>query len=188
MNKDEKLRKEVRLIGNIGKRAVKLFRELNTNPNLMACKVEELFFVMDYVKHDLDLELLFNSSDSDFYHDVQGIMKNLNQQSGEIENDFIPRCTRIDNDINTAEGFASEFLRSWYGEVLNPREYEHLVRIIKQAQRKSVQKTLEMVRVCLLALVPNPLDRETEKLDGPVYAKMLEKAISTEAVLDALNR
>ena len=39
----------------------------------------------------LKLAELLNAKDSDFFHDVFGIRKNLNRETGKLENDFLPR-------------------------------------------------------------------------------------------------
>jgi len=42
----------------------------------------------------LDLAGFVNAKDTDFFHDVWGIINNLNRQTGELENCFIPRFAR----------------------------------------------------------------------------------------------
>ena len=42
----------------------------------------------------LDLAGLVNAKDGDFLHDVWGIINNLNRDTGELENCFIPRFAR----------------------------------------------------------------------------------------------
>ena len=41
----------------------------------------------------LDFERLINFNDGDFLHDIVGIRKNINRETGEIENCFLPRCS-----------------------------------------------------------------------------------------------
>jgi nucleoside diphosphate kinase len=42
----------------------------------------------------LDLEKLLYFPPFDFAHDIYGIMANLNRETGELENCFLPRCSR----------------------------------------------------------------------------------------------
>jgi len=42
----------------------------------------------------MDFETLKNASDADLAHDVAGIISNLNFETGNIENDFVPRCAK----------------------------------------------------------------------------------------------
>ena len=42
----------------------------------------------------LDLEKLLNAPEFDFYHDIYGIINNLNRNTGELENCFLPRCAK----------------------------------------------------------------------------------------------
>ena len=40
----------------------------------------------------IDFEKLLTFPESDFAHDIYGIMGNLNRETGELENRFSPRC------------------------------------------------------------------------------------------------
>lgn len=44
--------------------------------------------------HPLDLERLLSFPDFDFAHDVFGIRKHLNRDTGELEGLFSPRCSK----------------------------------------------------------------------------------------------
>ena len=42
----------------------------------------------------LDLDVLHNFDDFDFYHDIYGIMNYLDRETGQLNNCFVPRCAR----------------------------------------------------------------------------------------------
>lgn len=42
----------------------------------------------------LELSNLLKARDTDFWHDIHGISKNLNRESGELENCFSPRFSK----------------------------------------------------------------------------------------------
>lgn len=42
----------------------------------------------------LDLRKLLRAPDSDFLHDIMGIGRHINRETGEIEGFFLPRCAR----------------------------------------------------------------------------------------------
>ncbi len=41
----------------------------------------------------LDLDKLLNLPKFDFYHDVYGIMQNIDRNTGKLQNCFLPRCS-----------------------------------------------------------------------------------------------
>lgn len=41
---------------------------------------------------------LLEFEDDDFAHDIFGVIKNLNRETGHLENNFFPRCLRCKND------------------------------------------------------------------------------------------
>ena len=43
---------------------------------------------------NLDLDKLLNAPDLDFSHDISGIQRNLNRETKEFENEFLPRYSR----------------------------------------------------------------------------------------------
>lgn len=43
---------------------------------------------------ELDFDSLLGFKDADFLHDVSGIIRNLNRETGMLENHFLPRCCR----------------------------------------------------------------------------------------------
>lgn len=85
--------KEFDLIGQIADRAVEISRE-------QGCMVpNKLHFLMDIdtVHHgDCPLKLaeLLAADNANFTHDVFGISNNLNRDSGELENCFLPRYAK----------------------------------------------------------------------------------------------
>jgi len=47
-----------------------------------------------HIASKLKLKELFDADDFNFGHDIHGIQKNINRDSGEMENFFLPRFTR----------------------------------------------------------------------------------------------
>lgn len=41
----------------------------------------------------LDLKRLLDADDFTFYHDIQGMMQNIDTRTGKLNNHFLPRCT-----------------------------------------------------------------------------------------------
>ena len=80
-------RKDMAKIGTIADYALRL-----------GLKRDKLSLVMDLqTAHHacpLNLDGLLAASDSDFIHDVNGIIANLNRETGELENCFLPRCAK----------------------------------------------------------------------------------------------
>ncbi len=69
--------------------------------------LDRLTFAMDISAADgvngnakLDYELLLSASDATFAHDVFGIIRHMNRDTGVIEGLFVPRC--IDRLASTA--------------------------------------------------------------------------------------
>lgn len=42
----------------------------------------------------MNLDKLLSADDFNFFHDVFGIMENINRKTGKIDNCFMPRCAR----------------------------------------------------------------------------------------------
>jgi len=42
----------------------------------------------------LDFKKLLESSDGDLFHDVHGISLHINRDTGELEDEFLPRCAK----------------------------------------------------------------------------------------------
>ena len=81
LNKDD-----VSVIQRIAKRAV------TDNPNL-----DFLNLTMDvsavHIKNPLDLNRFESFDDLNFTHDVYGIMRHIDRNTGELKDCFLPRCT-----------------------------------------------------------------------------------------------
>jgi hypothetical protein len=62
------------------------------------CHREKLGLLMDLStateKHALDIIALSKCGGDDFTHDILGIQKHLNRETGELEDCFIPRFTK----------------------------------------------------------------------------------------------
>lgn len=46
----------------------------------------------------LDLEALVNARENDFLHDMAGIRRYVNFETGEVDKSFVPRCAREARD------------------------------------------------------------------------------------------
>ena len=46
-----------------------------------------------HIKNKLDLDKLLKFDDSNFLHDITGITYNIDRETGELENCFLPRCS-----------------------------------------------------------------------------------------------
>lgn len=65
--------------------------------------VEQIDLSMDltaakYSMPEIDFDALLGFKDADFLHDVSGIIRNLNRETGVLENHFLPRCYRTKVD------------------------------------------------------------------------------------------
>jgi hypothetical protein len=79
---------EARTISKITNRALKMFPHLDAmtfNMDLTACHANGC---------PLDLEKLLNAPDADFGHDVLGIARHIDRETGVLGDCFLPRCTR----------------------------------------------------------------------------------------------
>lgn len=48
-----------------------------------------------HINHiELDLIKLLNFDDFNFYHDINGMLKNINIETGKLDNFFMPRCSK----------------------------------------------------------------------------------------------
>lgn len=78
--------KDTRAIVAIAKRAViqgVSHDFLKTEMDVAACHANGM---------SLDLEKLLKSPDGDFIHDITGIARHINRETGAIEDCFVPRC------------------------------------------------------------------------------------------------
>ena len=94
-------KKSIELIGKIAERALKIYSE---------CEVEreKIDIVMDlsacHVTCPLKLkDMLEWNGQADFMHDISGIYRHLNRETGELEDCFLPRFVALqqNNDIIT---------------------------------------------------------------------------------------
>ncbi len=77
---------ETRLISKIAQRAgVSGADFLDLEMDLTACHANGC---------PLDLEGLLNAKDFDFLHDIMGIKSNLDRGTGQLLNQFLPRCAK----------------------------------------------------------------------------------------------
>lgn len=79
---------ETQIITRIAQRAVYLNPEYNfmtAQMDVTACHANG---------NPLDLERLLAAEDFDFAHDVFGIARNINRETGKLENFFVPRFSR----------------------------------------------------------------------------------------------
>ena len=93
INWDLSLEEEV-LVGKIAERAIKEVR-------LSYPKFSKLDLIMDITAtHNengkLRLEDWLNADDSNFYHDIFGIMRHMDRETGQLKNFFEPRFTDYD--------------------------------------------------------------------------------------------
>jgi len=81
-------------IAEIGKRASEIAKGIGHD-------IEPINFMLDMetaLKHEqnkgIDLDVLLRFDDGNFAHDVFGIHRHLNRETGELMDCFSPRCTR----------------------------------------------------------------------------------------------
>ena len=92
-NKLEK--QEIAIIQRIAKRADRMLREVGNNRGV--CNIS-MDISAGHLNIPLKLEELEKAEDFDFMHDVCGIIRHLNRDSGEIENCFLPRYAKPKRD------------------------------------------------------------------------------------------
>lgn len=81
---------EIDLISKIANRAVKNFHiqdKMNLTMDISATHLNGT---------PLDLQKFLDFDDSNFMHDIYGIMDNINRRTGELDNCFLPRCSKHD--------------------------------------------------------------------------------------------
>ena len=47
-----------------------------------------------YANYDADLQALLDSEDYDFVHDISGIQRHMDLETGRLTDEFVPRCLR----------------------------------------------------------------------------------------------
>ena len=65
----------------------------------------DMMLDMEYANRDCPLKLqeLLNADEFDFWHDIFGIYKNLNRQTKKLENCFVPRYAKPENEPDLIE-------------------------------------------------------------------------------------
>ncbi len=78
-------KKDRAIVRKIAKRAAKLLgmEEINVQMDL------------EYMKQDLDLQRLLDADDFNFSHDILGINKCLDHDTGKLKNCFLPRFAKV---------------------------------------------------------------------------------------------
>lgn len=82
-------KEEMDLINKIAKRAVKMAKELEFKYSMMDAGMDITACHANGCK--LRLKELLKTDNSNFSHDVFGIRRHLNHQTGQLENYFLPR-------------------------------------------------------------------------------------------------
>lgn len=83
--------KEMLLIDKITERALKAFKTIGIERERMQVEMDIVF---TYGLCCLRLKDLSEASRADFAHDILGIDKNLNRETGKMDNFFLPRFSR----------------------------------------------------------------------------------------------
>jgi hypothetical protein len=83
-------KEESELVQKIAVRAIALCRKHNVPFDFLSCNMD--IEAAHCNGCPLDLEKLLNAPDFDFAHDIFGIARNINRDTGDIENCFLPRC------------------------------------------------------------------------------------------------
>lgn len=85
-------KKDRRVIAEIVKRAAKIYKEakvkrdpVDIDMDVTACHVNG---------NPLDLPKLLAAPEFDFMHDIGGIAKHIDRETGELKDHFLPRCSK----------------------------------------------------------------------------------------------
>ena len=82
-------KEEYTLINEVVNRAMKLYQgitdEMGLNMDIIAAHLNGT---------PLDFNKLLSFDDFNFGHDIIGIMNNINRNTGELDNCFLPRCSK----------------------------------------------------------------------------------------------
>jgi len=94
----EQAKKELDLISQIVKRGFSVMRE---------CYVStiDMFMDIEYAHRDcpLNLQKWLDADGANFFHDAYGIHKNLNRKTKKLDNCFVPRYAKQDNEPDLIE-------------------------------------------------------------------------------------
>lgn len=84
-------KKQQKLVNQITDRAHNLFKD----QGMIRSKMDiEMDISATHENCELNLKQLKDFDDNNFTHDILGICKNLNRNTGELENCFLPRCAK----------------------------------------------------------------------------------------------
>lgn len=81
---------DMKLISQIGERLKPIYAKQNINFIKQDFEMDMIACHLNGCK--LDLDKLLNAENFTFNHDVAGIRNNLNRETGELDNFFVPRC------------------------------------------------------------------------------------------------
>lgn len=88
-------KREAKLLTEIVDRAEQLARRFKQRTPRAAIAID---LVMAHRMQPLDLELLLKADDGNFAHDVFGIMRHIDRNSGAMRDCFVPRFARFQHD------------------------------------------------------------------------------------------
>lgn len=88
--KTSEQRDQYRQIARIAKR----YQDFLTDNNTGEVDHTTLMMDLEAVADELDLDKLEKFDTLNFNHDVSGIRHNINRETGELENCFLPRCSK----------------------------------------------------------------------------------------------
>ena len=80
------------LIGKIVKRAMKAVADYGGNYDALSCDMD--ITACHANGCELDLKKLLNFPEFDFLHDILGIRRHLDRETGELMDFFLPRCAK----------------------------------------------------------------------------------------------
>ena len=84
VNWNDTSKEEIMILREISLRAVRLF----PNANLLNVEMD---VNAAHLSCPLKLKEMLASDDADFMHDIGGISRHINRETGELENCFVPR-------------------------------------------------------------------------------------------------
>ena len=68
----------------------------------------------------LDFQKLLDFPPGDFNHDFYGIFANINRETGELENGFVPRCAIDETDLSDEAATTLMLLQEWRTDEEDP--------------------------------------------------------------------
>lgn len=88
---------QMKKIGQAADRTVRLVIECGAEPSLTPDKLDLIMSLekaLEFDPHALDLDTLLGFEDGDLAHDVLGVHRHLDRESGELGDGFLPRAWR----------------------------------------------------------------------------------------------